>query len=198
MKPHLLNQLQYSDIPYYTGLKIGGLPEHFNNIARSGCGVCCFIMGVEAITGKRISIEEGIKYAVESGATNNDGGTDLDVLCRFAAPKLGLESSATDDINTMIEWVKGGGAAIANSGGNRDDYICPFSKYGHYIYIVGIEGDRCSIYDPTIKPGKYDEWIEKGVLSIKEDVISLDLEYLDSACNNKSPRYCLIRRDNNV
>lgn len=194
MSLHYISQLDYPNIEYCTGTENGDLSEEFNTFDRSGCGVCCFIMGVEALTGKRIPINEAIQFAKDSGAT--DGyGTQLELLFAYAAPKYDLSYEFTNDIEVLQDRLKAGAIAIANTGGDRDGYKCPFSPRGHYIFIVDINDEHCTIFDTACRQNKYDKWIENGdVEMLKQGFIKTKTAILDRACDNKTPRYCILKK----
>lgn len=194
MELHYINQLNYPDVPYFTGTACGGLPQEMNNFAKTGCGVCCFLMGIEALTGKQVPIEEGIKLAVDSGATKHFG-TDLDVLLQYATPLYGLSYELTDDIEVLKDRIAKGSVAIANTGGNRGDYICPFSPNGHYVYIINIKDDICTIFDTSYRKEKYASCLDDEITITDDKLIEVSVDYLDKACENKSPRYCIIKKD---
>ena len=192
MNLHYISQLDYPDIKYCTNIANEELPKESNTFDKAGCGVCCFIMGVEALTGQRIPIEEAIHLAYESGSTKGYG-TRLEILLSYAAPKFGLSYELTNDIEVLKMQLNNGAIAIANTGGNRDNYECPFSPNGHYIYIVGIDDEDCTIFDTACRPNKYDKWIESGVVKmLNHGLITAKTAILDKACENKTPRYCIL------
>lgn len=193
MNIHFINQINYPDLPYHTGIESGGLPGHENTFAYGGCGVCCLIMSVEACKGIRIPLDEGIKYAMDSGSTRHYG-TDLDVLLEYALPRYGMSFEMTDDINRLRVCILDGGVAVANTGGDRDGYSCPFSPRGHYVFVHEINGDECLIFDTSFRPEKYTRAAKAGEVTVRDDdMVVTTLAYLDRACNNKRPRYILIK-----
>lgn len=192
MKVRFVSQLDYPDIPYYTALDVGGLPEDKNTFAVSGCGICCLIMAVESLCGDRITPEEGVALS-EKYRANRHPGTDLDILFKNVLPQYGLEFQTTNDVNILKEWIEDGGVAVANTGGDRDGYKCPFSPRGHYIFLFGADEDQVFVYDTVRKPGKYED-IDCPEITIAGESLIVDFDFLDRACDNKNPRYCLIKK----
>ena len=197
MNFHFINQLEYTHIPYYTSLDFGGLPEEKNNIAYSGCGLCCFVMGIEACTGKRIKLEEAVRLS-EKYAANRHHGTDLEILFQHSARDYGLDFQMTNHSGVLRKWLEDGGIAVANPSGNRDGYVCPFCDRGHYLFVYALKGNVCTVYDTAWKEGKFDSAVKDGSVKLHHDnTLETTLEVLDEACLTKNPRYCLVKKCSN-
>ena len=143
-------QLDYEHIPYPSPSSPNG------NLADNGCGVCCASMIVEAMTGQSFPPEEGAVLAKSCGAREGFG-TDMSIYAPVFTEKFGLKSERTLDTDAVLRFLQEGrGMVIANTIGDREDWIGVFSDARHYIVVSGAEGNTVSVWDPMYRPGRYD------------------------------------------
>lgn len=155
-----LRQGDYPDMEYKTRLGLEG-PQPKTTIATSGCGLCCACMIVENLTTKKLTLEQAIQISYDAKANWNVGTT-----MRLLAPRLAelydLEYRATGDLEELAEHLRRGGMAILNMSRRKDGQIGLFSKGGHFITAVSIDGDELCVLDPDFSERKFDIPERKG------------------------------------
>ncbi|MBO5879492.1 MAG: C39 family peptidase [Clostridia bacterium] len=149
-----LNQLEYRHIPYKHNMAAGGPPEGRDNVATSGCGLCCAAMVIDALTDKSLSIEECVKLSEENQA-NLCLGTSMSVLGGIIAEKYGLDYSRTNELSEVISHIQRGGAAIVLVG-HKEGMAGLFTMRSHYMTLVACDGKEFCILDPSYTKEKYE------------------------------------------
>lgn len=149
------NQLAYEHIPYRTNVK-KDIPEEqkLRNVRKSGCGLCCVCMTVDALTTETLSVEECVRISEECVA-NHAAGTDMNVLAPVIAERFGLEYTKTSELSEAIEHLRCGGKIIAHVGVPEGKEIGLFTKGGHYISLIATDGKEFTILDPSYTPEKF-------------------------------------------
>ncbi len=144
-------QLDYEHIPYPSPSSPNG------NIADNGCGVCAASMIVESLTGKDFPPEVGAVMAKQCGAREGFG-TDMEIYAPVFTKEFGLYSIETKDPKQALEFLEAKkGMVIANTVGDREDWIGVFSDSRHYITLCGAENGVVAVWDPMYRPGRYDK-----------------------------------------
>ena len=149
-----LNQLEYPNIIYNHNMAHGGPPEGRNNVATSGCGLCCACMAVDILTDKSLGIEECVRISEESRA-NLEIGTSMSVLGPAVAEKFGLDFRTTESLDEAIENLRRGGQVISLVG-HPEGGVGLFTMRSHFILLTATDGKEFCILDPSYKPDKYD------------------------------------------
>ncbi|MDO5547968.1 MAG: SH3 domain-containing protein [Eubacteriales bacterium] len=126
----------------------GCCPTSVGNILRNLCGIS------DATTRNVCAL------ATSSGARYN-GGTDPSILLEAAQKKWGgFEYEYTTSDTKMRAHIKAGGMALAHTPGNTGGATALFSKSGHFIAMIGVDGSKVIVFDPYYYPGK---WTENSV-----------------------------------
>lgn len=189
-----LNQLDYPDLYYPTNIKEeGGLGEGKNNVKTAGCGLCSLCMVVENSTLHKFPLEDCLQLSLELKA-NLDPGTDLKILAPAVAEKFDLDYAATSDESVLLEHLRSGGMAIANTGGDREGYNAVFSHGGHYIVLVSCKGNRVCVLDPSQKEDKFETPERSPKVEVKGNFIYTDISVLTADTANRTPSYYLFAR----
>ena len=149
-----LNQLDYRHIPYITHTKDDDILDKVYNVARSGCGLCCLCMAVDALTTKQLPLEECVGLSEGCGA-NYGAGTDLSMLSPVVAEKFDLDYRNTSDQGEMLRHLQAGGYVIVHVKRLPDDEVGLFTKSGHYMSVIATDGEKVTILDPSYTPEKY-------------------------------------------
>ena len=149
-----LNQLEYRHIPYITHTKDDDILDKVYNVARSGCGLCCLCMAVDALTTKQLPLEECVSLSEGCGA-NYGAGTDLSMLSPVVAEKFDLDYRNTSDQGEMLRHLQAGGYAIVHVKRLPGDEVGLFTKSGHYMSVIATDGEEVCILDPSYTPEKY-------------------------------------------
>ena len=189
------NQLEYEHIPYRTKVK-QDIPEEqkMRNVRRSGCGLCCACMTVDALTTEELSVEECVRIAEECVA-NHAVGTDMNVLGPVIAERFGLVYTKTSELSEAIAHLQGGGKIIAHVGVPEGKEIGLFTKGGHYISLIATDGKEFTILDPSYTPEKFHIPEREGRVNDKDaPFLTCDAEVVDSETKPNRVKYHLFKR----
>ena len=118
-----------------------------NNMLNSGCGPTAAAMVVSSIKGEVLPTTMANLY-VKYGYRSANAGTYWAAM-KWTADVFDIELKETSNFNTMINKLEDNNYVIA---------ICRnglFTYGGHFIAIVGIDGDTLKIYDPYLYSGKF-------------------------------------------
>ena len=149
-------------------------------ISSSGCGLCSAVMVAHRlIPNCEFDLPDAIALAYETKA-NVKIGTDYQRFAPGFAEKLDLDYEKTNDPEQLRYCLRTGGAAVVHIKGNREGHVGVFSTGGHYIAAISEERDgRIATLDPSFRPNKYDKEGVKGLVEIKNDVLTLsDMQVL--------------------
>lgn len=147
---HFYCQLDYAHVPYTSPISPNG------TLADNGCGVCAASMIVETLTGQDYPPEPCALLAKGCGAREGFG-TDMGIFAPVLCREKGLSYKSTLDTDEVLDFLeKGKGLAIANTIGDREDWIGVFSDERHYIVLCGAENGTVAVWDPMLNPGRYD------------------------------------------
>lgn len=193
-----LNQLDYEELPYPTDV------EHpdsefavHGNVRRAGCGLCAVCMVVDRLCLSPFSLEECRDLAVSAGA-NREIGTDMKILAPAAAERFGLTLRMTDDTEELAQCLRSGGAAVINTGGDRDGYIGTFSSGGHYITAISEDRGEFCLLDPSWTEDKYQSEPRRGRVRQQGKLLYAPAEVLRQDTANRSPAYYLFCRKDDI
>ena len=144
-------QLDYEHIPYVSPVSPHG------NLANNGCGPCSAAMMIERMLDIPYPPEEAAKLAKACGARETFG-TNFYIYAKGLAEHFNLNVIDTEDAEEAMQFLRDKkGYVVANTYGDREDYIGVFSDSGHYVLITGIEDDIISVLDPMYRPGRFDK-----------------------------------------
>ena len=172
-------QLDYKHIPYPSPISVNG------NIADNGCGVCCVSMIVEEILGISFDVETCAKFSKQSGARQGFG-TNMAILSSAIAEKFKIEVIPTYDTNEVLEFLLDKqGYVIANTIGDREDWIGVFSDARHYIVLCDAYDHTVGVLDPLYREGRYDVEGRKGKVKMVRNVAYADFSVVENDCMGK-------------
>ena len=179
-------QLDYKHISYPSKTSPNG------NIADNGCGVCCVSMVLENLYNIPFSIEECSQFSKARGAREGFG-TDMFILSSAIANKFNIEVTPTLDTKEALRFLQeGNGYVIANTIGDREDWIGVFSDSRHYIVLTGANGNEVSVLDPLLADGRYDVEGREGKVRLEGVVAYADFSVIENDCLGK--RYYLFKK----
>ena len=128
----------------------------YGHLANNGCGVCCASMVVETLVGTVFPPEQSAVLAKSCGAREGFG-TDMRIFAPAFAQEKGLNWESTQDTDRVLEFLQAGrGLVIANTAGDREDWIGVFSNSRHYIVLASAQENTVCVWDPMLAPGRYD------------------------------------------
>lgn len=186
-----LNQLDMEDIPYPTNT-LDPTSDFYTKgtIKIAGCGICCACMLVDRLSNESPDVIEVRDLAMACNA-NWEPGTDMEVFAPVLAERFGLDYLPSDSGQELVALLQNGGAAILNTGGNRDGYESLFYDGGHYIVAIGYQDGFVRILDPAYFEGKFEGAAREAGVRDQGGVIYASLEVLQKETDNRSPRYYL-------
>ena len=125
---------------------------------------------------------------------NEKPGTDLKKLGPAVTEKFGLKFEMTNDSQELLEHLRNGGMAIANSGGDRENYEGVFTHGGHYVTVIAANGNVVCILDPSLSTDKFETEGRRGKVRIDGNFVYCDIAVLAKDCENRTPSYYLFSR----
>jgi hypothetical protein len=169
-------QLDYEHIPYPSPSSPNG------NLADNGCGVCCASMIVEAMTGQSFPPEEGAILAKACGAREGFG-TSMVIYGPVFAEKFGMRCIITEDSKEALKFLQDKrGMVIANTKGDREDWIGVFSDARHFVVVAAAEGNEVAVWDPMYRPGRYDVPGRAGKVRMDGTTAYADFSVIENDC----------------
>ena len=172
-------QLDYKHIPYVSPTSLNG------NIADNGCGVCCASMIIEEIKGIDFPPEVCAIFSKQSGAREGFG-TDMRILAPAISKEFNIPVVSTLDTKEVISFLENKqGFVIANTIGDREDWIGVFSDSRHYIVLCSIENNIVEVLDPLYQEGRYDKEGRKGKVRVEEPYAYADFSVVENDCMGK-------------
>lgn len=146
-------------------------------IGSSGCGPTSAAMVVSSIKGTvtpEIMADNFVKYGYRSA--NN--GTYWSAY-RAVADEFNIGYTETADIQKAIELLRNDNYIICSVGNGL------FTTGGHYIVIVGIEGETLKIYDPYLYNGKFETSTRRGKVEVSGNTIYCSVNNFKNFSNYK-------------
>ena len=146
-------------------------------IGTSGCGPTSAAMVVTAIKGTITPPEMGDLF-VQYGYRSANSGTYWSAF-RWAADVFDIGYQETSSLDTAIDLVRNNNYVIVSVGNGL------FTTGGHFIVIVGIDGDTEKIYDPYLYSGKFDTSTRRGKATVSGNTVYCSIENFRNYANYK-------------
>ena len=96
---------------------------------------------------------------VNNGFRSADNGTYFSAF-RWTADTFGIDYLETYRLDDVVDLLRNNHLVIASCGNGL------FTTGGHFIVLVGIEGDTLKIYDPYLYAGKFDTSTRRGKVTV--------------------------------
>ena len=128
--------------------------DYNQTIGTSGCGPTCASMVVTAIKGTIIPPDMGDLF-VRYGYRSANNGTYFSAF-RFVADTFNIGYEETYRLDDVVTLVRNNHYVIVSCANGL------FTTGGHFITIVGIDGDTLKIYDPYLYSGKFETSTRRG------------------------------------
>ena len=146
-------------------------------IGSSGCGPTSAAMVVSSIKGE-ITPDVMAKNFVKYGYRSAKNGTYWSAY-RAVADEFNIGYTETADIQKAIQLLESKNYVIVSCGNGL------FTTGGHYIVIVGIEGNAFKIYDPYLYNGKFDISTRRGKVQVSGNTVYCSIENFKKYSNYK-------------
>lgn len=147
-------------------------------IGSSGCGPTASAMVVTSIKGT-ITPDTMASIYVDNGYRSANNGTYWSAF-RYTADLFNIGYQETADIQKALQLIQNNNYVIVSVGNGL------FTTGGHYIVIVGIEGDTLKIYDPYMYSGKFDTSTRRGKVTISGNTVYCSIENFKAYANYKN------------
>ncbi len=146
-------------------------------IGSSGCGPTTAAMIVSSIKGT-ITPGKMAEIFVRNGYRSANNGTYWSAY-RAVADEFNISYTETSDINKALELLRNNNYVIVSCGNGL------FTTGGHYIVIVGIEGNTLKIYDPYNYSGKFNTSTRRGKVTVEGNTIYCSVDNFKKYANYK-------------
>lgn len=146
-------------------------------IGSSGCGSTCASMVVSSIKGT-ITPDVMSEIFVKNGYRSANNGTYWSAY-RAVADEFNIGYTETSDIQKALELLRNNNYVIVSCGNGL------FTTGGHYIVLVGIEGNTLKIYDPYLYNGKFETSTRRGKVEVSGNTIYCSVDNFKSYANYK-------------
>ena len=157
-------------------------------IGTSGCGPTSAAMVVTAIKGTITPPEMGDLF-VQYGYRSASNGTYWSAF-RWTADIFNIGYQETSSLDTAVNLVRNNNYVIASVGNGL------FTTGGHFIVIVGVDGDTLKIYDPYLYSGKFDTSTRRGKVTVSGNTVYCSIENFRNHANYKG--FFAYKHDGNV
>ena len=157
-------------------------------IGTSGCGPTSAAMVVTAIKGTITPPEMGDLF-VQYGYRSANNGTYWSAF-RWTADVFDIGYQETSSLNTAVDLVRNNNYVIVSVGNGL------FTTGGHFIVIVGIDGDTLKIYDPYLYSGKFETSTRRGKVTVSGNTVYCSIDNFRNYANYKG--FFAYKHDGNV
>ena len=145
----------------------------------SGCGPTVAAMVVSSSKGAILPSTMANLF-VSNGYRTAANGTAWSAF-PFIADYFGFENYAyTTNLNTALNFLRNGYFVIVSCGNGL------FTTNGHYIVLVGINGNTISIYDPYMYNGKFDTPSRRGKVTVSGHTIYCTIDNFEKYSNYRA------------
>ena len=161
---------EYAGLTYYSQIDsrwknkmYSAINDKSQTIGLSGCGPTCSAMVVSSIKGN-ITPSEMADLYVKYGYRSRNNGTYWSAM-KWTADVFDIEYKETRSFDTAMEMLNDNNYIIA---------ICNeglFTYGGHFIVLIGTDGDSIKIYDPYLYAGKFDVASRRGKATVKGNTV---------------------------
>lgn len=185
----------YAGLTYYNQTdsrwryhQYSSIGDSSQTIGTSGCGPTSAAMVVTAIKGTITPPEMGDLF-VQYGYRSANNGTYWSAF-RWVADVFDIGYQECSSLDTAVDLVRNNNYVIASVGNGL------FTTGGHFIVIVGIEGDTLKIYDPYLYSGKFDTSTRRGKVTVSGNTVYCSISNFRNYANYKG--FFAYKHDGNV
>lgn len=157
-------------------------------IGTSGCGPTSAAMVVTAIKGTITPDQMGDLFVQYSYRSANNG-TYWSAF-RWVADVFDIGYQECSSLDTAVDLVRNNNYVICSVGNGL------FTTGGHFIVIVGIEGDTLKIYDPYLYSGKFDTSTRRGKVTVSGNTVYCSIDNFRNYANYKG--FFAYKHDGNI
>lgn len=126
---------------------------------------------------------------VKYGYRSANNGTYFSAF-RFVADTFDIGYEETYYLDTAVNLVRNNHYVVVSCSNGL------FTTGGHFIVIVGIEGDTLKIYDPYLYAGKFETSTRRGKVTVSGNTVYCSIENFRNYANYK--KFFAFKHDGNV
>lgn len=157
--------------------RYSSIGDSSQTIGTSGCGPTSAAMVVTGIKGTITPDIMGDLF-VQYGYRSANNGTYWSAF-RWTADVFDIGYQETSSLDTAVNLVRNNNYVIVSCANGL------FTTGGHFIVIVGIEGDTLKIYDPYLYSGKFDTSTRRGKVTVSGNTVYCSIENFRNYANYK-------------
>lgn len=172
----------YTGLTYYSQIDsrwknhvYTAIGDNSQTIGTSGCGPTSAAIVVTATKGTITPDEMGDLF-VRYGYRSTNSGTYWSAF-RWVADVFDIEYQETTNIDTAIELLRNDNYVVCSVANGL------FTSGGHFIVLVGIEGDTITVYDPYLYAGKFDTSTRRGKATVDGNKVYVTVDNFKNYAN---------------
>lgn len=166
---------EYAGLTYYSQLDsrwsskmYSSIENKSQTIGSSGCGPTSAAMVVSSIKGN-ITPDKMAELYTKYGYRSANQGTYWSAF-KWTGDIFDIEYSECYKLDDAVEKLKDNNYIIASCNQGL------FTYGGHFIVLIGIEGDYIKVYDPYLYNGKFDVSSRRGLATVKGNTVYVSIE----------------------
>ena len=162
--------------------------NYSQNIGTSGCGPTCASMIVTATKGSITPPEMGDLF-VKYGYRSSNNGTYFSAF-RFVADTFNIGYQETYRLDDVVNLLRNNHYVVVSCANGL------FTTGGHFIVIVGIDGNTLKIYDPYLYAGKFETSTRRGKVTVNGSIVYVTVDNFRNYANYQ--KFFAYQHDGNV
>ena len=174
----------YKGLTYYSQIDsrwsnkmYSSIGDRSQTIGLSGCGPTSASMVVTACKGT-ITPDTMADLFVKYGYRSANSGTYWSAF-RAVADEFNIGYQETTNIDTAVNLLRNNNYVVASVGNGL------FTTGGHFIVLVGIEGNTIKVYDPYLYSGKFDTSTRRGKATVNGNTVYVSVDNFKRYANFK-------------
>lgn len=185
----------YVGLTYYSQLDSRWASKMYSSVGNpnqtigsSACGPTCASMVVTATKGA-ITPDTMCDLFVQHGYRSANNGTYFSAF-RAVADEFDIGYEETYYLDKAVELLRNNHYVIVSCGNGL------FTTGGHFIVLVGIDGDTLKIYDPYLYSGKFSTSTRKGKVTVDGNTVYCSIDNFRNYANYS--KFFAFAHDGNV
>lgn len=185
----------YVGLTYYSQLDSRWASKMYSSVGNSNqtigssaCGPTCASMVVTATEGA-ITPDTMCDLFVQHGYRSANNGTYFSAF-RAVADEFDIGYEETYYLDKAVELLRNNHYVIVSCGNGL------FTTGGHFIVLVGIEGDTLKIYDPYLYSGKFSTSTRRGKVTVDGNTVYCSIDNFRNYANYS--KFFAFAHDGNV
>ena len=185
----------YVGLTYYSQLDSRWASKMYSSVGNpnqtigsSACGPTCASMVVTATKGA-ITPDTMCDLFVQHGYRSANNGTYFSAF-RAVADEFDIGYEETYYLDKAVELLRNNHYVIVSCGNGL------FTTGGHFIVLVGIEGDTLKIYDPYLYSGKFSTSTRRGKVTVDGNTVYCSIDNFRNYANYS--KFFAFAHDGNV